>query len=166
MAAGHARELKVDQRQRHQLPRMVQTLNLESKRSHHSPNAFLRKEPEVLRRRHQTPSAAGQSRGKRPEVAGCNDKYPARVEMLRQQGEGFARGRQVLDDVEQRNDIEHAKLAENVRVGLTCHDGQAGSAAVLRRLMRELDPGYIEKGPSFLEKKPIGAANIKQPASR
>ncbi len=58
-------------------------------------------------------------RRQRAEVAGGNDDDAAGIEMALAQSERLARVRQVLDDVEHDDDVEHAEAGQGRLVGHT-----------------------------------------------
>src|SRR5262245_2003818 len=72
----------------------------------------------------------------------------------------------MLDDVEHRDDIYLADPRHGGFIGDARMDLQAGLPAGLRRVFGELDPRHVVVAARFLEKEPVGAAQIEQSPRR
>src|SRR5690349_9326531 len=102
--------LKLDQGKRHEFPGVIACLHRKPERVRDAPNALRREKPQMLRRSHQPPMRSGETSIKRGKISRCNDNYASRIQMLAAQHQRSLRIGEMLDDIQQNNDIEHAKL--------------------------------------------------------
>src|SRR5215831_47849 len=165
LAAEHATDLEGDQRERHEFPRVIGTLDPKADRMGQRRDAVAVEEPKVLRRRHQAPLRAGRPRRQGTEVSGRQHDDSIRPEMVREQREGLLRVRQMLDDVEEDDDIQGAKRVESRFAQQAADDVQAEIASIGSSRLRRLDAAHLKSGAAgFIEKEAVGATDLKQVA--
>src|SRR5262249_59922381 len=104
----HPPQLKGDERGRNDLPGMVEMLERKAEAGGQAAHARPRKEPQMLRRRHEPPARAGEPRGRRAEISRRNDDDAAAIEMIAAQRENLARLRQMFEHIEQDDDVDLA----------------------------------------------------------
>ena len=73
--------------------------------------------------------------------------------------------RQVLDDIEENDDVQHPELRKRGRINNPGEHVQALLPRMRGGIVGNLDTRYIEIAPGFLQEEPIGAADIEQPAA-
>src|SRR3981189_2627468 len=159
------KRLERDQRERHEFPRVIGTLDAKAERMGQRRDAVAVEEPQVLRRRHQAPVRAGRPRRQGTEVSGRQHNDSVRPEMVRAQREGFLRVGQMLDDVEEDDDIQGAKRLESRFAQQAADDVQAEIASMGSSRLRRLDAAHLKTGAAgFIEKEAVGATDL-QPAA-
>src|SRR5262245_2078140 len=110
--------------------------------------------------RHRAPVSRAAGEPKSPVVI---TMIPPGLRWSRRQR--LARLRQVLDDVEQRDDVDLADPLQIRRVRRAVQHVQPRAVRVRGGLLRELDPGDVEIARRLFQKKSVGASQLEQLAA-
>src|SRR5215470_5032333 len=130
------------------------------------PESVRGEEPEMLRRRHQTPPRAGQACETRAEISRREHDQSAGLQPSGATPKGIERIRKMLDYIEQHEDVRRTEAIEILLAGNAGQNVQPFAAALSRRILRELDAGNVKTRLRLLQKEAIGAADLDQPSGR
>src|SRR5271166_1923139 len=99
---------------------------------------------------------AGSFCEKGSEIPGRYDDETAGIEVARAERKHLPRIREMLDDIEENDDVQHPEFAQRAFVGDTGDHLQPPLLRMAGRFCGDLDSRDVEIGPCFEEKEPIG----------
>lgn len=154
--------LKFDQGKRDDFPRVIACLQFKSQRMREAPDALRREKPQMLRRRHQPPIAAGKTSIERGKIPRGNHDHSPRIQMLPAKSQGALRIGKMFNDIQQYDDIEQAKLRQNRLLSKSVNHGKAAGTAKRSGCIGDFNSGHIIKATGFFQEESISASDFQK----
>ena len=156
--------LKLDQRKRYDFPRVIARLQFKPERMREAPDALRREKPQMLWRRHQPPIPASKTSIKRGKIPRSNHDHSSRIQMLPAKGQGALRVGKMFNDIQQYDDIEHAKLRQNRLLSNSVNHEKTAGSAKRNGCIRDFNSGHIIKATGFFQEESISASDFQKPS--